>query len=74
MSRVKAVQLFGGVLLVSLIVTAYFYKGYLISVWCFFAAILSVEAMLITMYLAKGGVGEAVAEQELIPQRLPREY
>lgn len=46
-SRVRPLRWFGGLLFLSLCVTAYFYKGHLISVWCFFAAILSFVTYLI---------------------------
>src|SRR6185295_14512464 len=44
-SRVKPLRWFGLLLFVSLTITAFFYEGYLISVWCFFAAGLSIEAL-----------------------------
>ena len=54
-SRVKPLRWFGLLLFVSLAVTAIFYKGYLISVWCVFAAALSAEALLIILYLNRIG-------------------
>src|ERR1043165_7358353 len=41
-SDVRPVRWLGLTLLVSMVVTAWMYKGYFISVWCFFAAVLSV--------------------------------
>lgn len=40
-SSVKKMPIFGTVILISLIVTEIFYHEYVISVWCFFAAVLS---------------------------------
>jgi hypothetical protein len=40
-SRFKAVQLFGLLATLSLLATAFFYAQWFISVWCFFAAVLS---------------------------------
>jgi hypothetical protein len=50
-SRIRPLRWFGALLLLSLCFTAYCYKGYLISVWCFFAAILSVESFMIIRHL-----------------------
>jgi hypothetical protein len=41
LSRFKAVRLFGGLATLSLVATATFYAQWFISVWCFFAALLS---------------------------------
>jgi hypothetical protein len=41
LSTLRYTKLLAGVMMVSLIVTYIFYTDYLISVWCFFAAILS---------------------------------
>lgn len=41
-SSLKKMQWLGGLLIVSYILTAIFYKGYVTSVWCFFAALISV--------------------------------
>jgi hypothetical protein len=38
---VKRVSLFGYLIIVSFIITGVFYKEYLTSVWCFFAALVS---------------------------------
>jgi hypothetical protein len=41
LSRFKAVRLFGLLATLSLLATAFFYAQWFISVWCFFAAVLS---------------------------------
>jgi hypothetical protein len=41
LSRFKAVRLFGVLATLSLLITAAFYNHWLVSVWCFFAALLS---------------------------------
>lgn len=41
-SSVKRLRILGSAILLSYIITQIFYKEYLISVWCFFAAIISV--------------------------------
>ena len=41
LSRFKAVRLFGILATLSLLATAFFYAQWFISVWCFFAAVLS---------------------------------
>jgi hypothetical protein len=50
-STARPLRWFGALLLVSFFFTAYFYKGYLISVWCYFAAVLSVESYLIIRWM-----------------------
>ena len=39
----------GAAILISYIITAIFYEHYILSVWCFFSAILSVSVYLITL-------------------------
>jgi hypothetical protein len=46
-SSVPPLRWFGAILLVSFCLTALLYEGYVISVWCFFAAVISVEVLLI---------------------------
>lgn len=41
-SSIRRMWLFGIAVLVSYIITALFYTGYIVSVWCFFAAVISV--------------------------------
>lgn len=41
-SRVKSMWMLGTIILVSYIITAIFYSDYIVSVWCFFASIISI--------------------------------
>lgn len=52
-SSVRPLRWFGVLLLVSLCVTAFFYTGYFISVWCYFAAILSLVSFVAVGHLKK---------------------
>jgi hypothetical protein len=51
LSSIKRVRLLGVVILVSYIVTKIFYEDYLISVWCFFAAAISVIVLSVIIKL-----------------------
>lgn len=46
-SSVKRMSLFGSLIVVSCIITGIFYKEYLTSVWCFFAALISIVIYII---------------------------
>lgn len=46
-SRISSMRLLGIMILTSYILTALFYSDYIISVWCFFAAIISVVVLAI---------------------------
>lgn len=46
-SSVKRMWFLGSTVLVSYIITAIFYQGYILSVWCFFASIISVIVFVI---------------------------
>ena len=52
-SSIKKLRLFGCVLFLSYLVTRIFYEYYLISVWCFFAAIISGVALSVIIDLNK---------------------
>ena len=52
-SSMKKVRLFGWMLLGSYILTSLLYESYLASVWCFFAAILSLVIVIIIRGLVK---------------------
>ncbi len=52
-SSIKKVRLFGWMLLGSYILTSLLYESYLASVWCFFAAILSIVIVIIIRGLVK---------------------
>ncbi|HCS21738.1 MAG TPA: hypothetical protein DIW47_14465 [Bacteroidetes bacterium] len=46
-SRISRMWILGTMILISYLITAVFYSGYIISVWCFFAAIISVVILMI---------------------------
>lgn len=50
LSSLRWMKLLGGALLGSLILTLIFYTQYVISVWCFFAALLSAVIILVVIY------------------------
>jgi len=52
-SSVKRMKLFGLLIILSYIVTRVFYHYYVISVWCYFGAILSIVVLFIIMQLRK---------------------
>ena len=51
-SRIKGMLLLGATILISYIITAVFYQHYILSVWCFFASIISLSILRI-MYKLK---------------------
>jgi hypothetical protein len=55
-SGVRGMKVLGGIILTSFIVTMVFYSDYLISVWCFFAALLSVVVIAV-MWMLHGKRG-----------------
>lgn len=46
-SNIRGMHLFGTVILISYIVSAIFYEQYVLSVWCFFSAIISLSIYII---------------------------
>ncbi|MDR3680047.1 MAG: hypothetical protein P4L41_08785 [Flavipsychrobacter sp.] len=50
-SSIKRLRLLGIIILVSYLITQFFYKDYLVSVWCFFAAIISVVVLSVIIRL-----------------------
>lgn len=50
-SSIKKIRLLGVILIVSYAVTEFFYEDYLISVWCFFAAVISIIVLLVIIQL-----------------------
>lgn len=50
-SSIKRLRLLGIVIFISHIITRIFYEDYLISVWCYFAAIISVVVLAVTIQL-----------------------
>ena len=55
-SSVRQMRLLGLLLLVSYLVSRIFYQDYLISVWCYFAAILSISILIIIRGLRKAEI------------------
>lgn len=53
-SGIKKMKWLGAALLVSYIAAAIFYNGFVLSIWCFFAAILSFIVLLIILKLPTG--------------------
>jgi hypothetical protein len=53
LSTLRFTKLLAAFMMASLIVTYIFFRSYLISVWCFFAAILSVLVLLVVVYNKK---------------------
>jgi uncharacterized membrane protein len=51
MSQTKNVWILGVSLLLSYLITAIFYKSFTLSVWCFFAAIISANVYLIILQI-----------------------
>ncbi len=52
-SHIKRMWMLGVTLLISYVVSAIFYKHYMLSVWCFFAAILSISVYVIMLEIKK---------------------
>jgi len=64
-SSVKRMWLFGGTIVISLVVTIIYFTEYLTSVWCFFAAILSV----MIYWILKGSKITVVNTEPLVIQK-----
>jgi hypothetical protein len=52
-SHIKRMWIFGTTILISYIITAIFYEHYVVSVWCFFASIISISIYLIMIEIKK---------------------
>lgn len=52
-SSIKKIWILGITILVSFIITKIYFEGHLVSIWCFFAAILSILILWIILYLRK---------------------
>ena len=50
-SKINYIKILGIIILISCVVTAYFYNQYLISVWCFFSSIISLSVYGILQHL-----------------------
>ena len=55
-SSIKPVRFFGLILLVSYIIARTLYQDYMVSVWCYFAAILSLFVLWIVVKIGKDGL------------------
>jgi len=63
-STTKRVRLLGTTIFVSYLISQFFYKDYLISVWCFFAAIISVMVLSIIIKLNQTAPVSVVGKNE----------
>nr|WP_315250667.1 DUF6629 family protein [uncultured Flavobacterium sp.] len=52
-SHIKRMWILGVTILISYIITSLFYENYLISVWCFFASVISIAVWLIMIEIKK---------------------
>lgn len=50
-SSIKKVWIIGTAILISYILANIFYEGYVVSVWCFFAAIISILVLVVISYI-----------------------
>lgn len=55
-SRIKKMWLLGTIILISYIITQIFYTDYIVSVWCFFASVISIVVFAILNEINKPGV------------------
>ena len=52
-SPVKYMRFLGAAIFISYIITQLFYTGYIVSVWCFFASVISIIVFIITATFKK---------------------
>lgn len=52
-SHVKRMWMLGATTLISYLITAFFYENYVLSVWCFFASLISISVLIIMFELKK---------------------
>jgi len=55
-SHIKNMRLLGTAIFVSYLITTVFFDDYLISVWCFFASVISISVYVIVYKMAKTGL------------------
>lgn len=53
-SNIKRIWLLGTTVFISYVITAVFYSGNVISVWCFFASLISIAVLLVMMQARRG--------------------
>jgi len=63
-SSVKGVKLFGAIVLISFIATHIYFSENVVSVWCFFAALISIVIVSIVVRYNKEGVNDEVMSSE----------
>ncbi len=67
-SSIRYIKLFGAVLFASLVLSFIFFKLYVLSVWCFFAALLSV--MILYIVLKNRQTIDTEIHSEIMPEKL----
>lgn len=70
-SRIGRMWMLGMTVIVSYVITAVFYTDYIISVWCFFASIISVTIYVIMQSLEKRGEDVSVLTKSTDPKPSP---
>lgn len=70
-SRINRMWMLGITVMISYIITAVFYTDYIISVWCFFASIISIGIYLIMQSIEKQGEKIPVLIKTLDPKPSP---
>lgn len=59
-SHIKRMWLLGLTVLISYIISELFYENYLVSVWCFFASVISISVLFIMWEIKKTSRGEII--------------
>lgn len=62
-SSIKRLRLLGVAIFISYVVTIVFYENYLVSVWCYFASIISVVVLSVIVKLNKGVVSNSYTKK-----------
>lgn len=70
-SRINRMWMLGITVMISYIITAVFYTDYIISVWCFFASIISIGIYLIMQSIEKQGEKIPILIKTLDPKPSP---
>jgi hypothetical protein len=69
-SHIKKMWLLGSAILISYIITAIFYDNYLVSVWCFFASVISFSVYIIMLEIEKMPTRASLSGNRPEPARL----
>jgi hypothetical protein len=64
-SRIKRMWLLGTAVLISYVITTILYTDYVVSVWCFFASVISIAVYAIMHSLAKSGPSLSTGSREV---------